>query len=508
MKRIALLAATALLAPASAAHATTTVSNVAGTLRIDSVGKETNVVELWQAGSEMRVRDTASPITPGFGCQLITPEIVACPYAGVTDIHATLGEGDDTINVGRWTFKPSILDGGPGADSLTGGPQNDRLIGGTGPDELNGGVNGVDTADYSARTNNLGIYADNGIADDGEYGEGDNVRWDVENILGGSGRDVLWGNMLNNQLEGGPGNDVLQGFSGNDILTGGPDRDSYRGDDGDDLFISDFEPDGRDTFYGGYGIDQVDYWRRNDTVVVDNDGVADDGAPGELDNVDTDVERITGGWGDDTLTGDAADNELDGNGGNDALNGLGGNDRLIGGDDDDVLNGSTGDDTLLGNRWGDSLDGADTYSGGAGTDSASYAGRPIGVRVDEDNLADDGEPGERDNVKSDVETLIGSNGADTLSGGAAANWLHGGPGNDDLSGLGGLDWLYGEAGNDNLSGGAGDDRLRGGIGNDDLFGADGVQHNDSLDAEAGIDSCVGDRNDSLISCEDSPINGN
>ena len=104
----------------------------------------------------------------------------------MTDIHATLGDGDDTISVGRWTFMPSILDGGPGADSLTGGPYNDRLIGGPGPDELNGGVNGVDTADYSARTNNLGIYADNGIADDGEYGEGDNVRWDVENIIGGS----------------------------------------------------------------------------------------------------------------------------------------------------------------------------------------------------------------------------------------------------------------------------------------------------------------------------------
>ena len=50
MKRIALLAATALLAPASAAHATTTVSNVAGTLRIDSVGKETNVIETLAAG--------------------------------------------------------------------------------------------------------------------------------------------------------------------------------------------------------------------------------------------------------------------------------------------------------------------------------------------------------------------------------------------------------------------------------------------------------------------------
>jgi hypothetical protein len=79
MKRIALLTAATLLGAPAAAHATTTVSNVAGTLRIDSVGNETvsnvagtlridsvgnetNDLELWQAGSELRVRDD-SPLT-------------------------------------------------------------------------------------------------------------------------------------------------------------------------------------------------------------------------------------------------------------------------------------------------------------------------------------------------------------------------------------------------------------------------------------------------------------
>ena len=316
---------------------------------------------------------------------------MSCPSGGVTDVHATLGEGDDTIKVGRWTFRPSILDGGPGADSLTGGPENDTLIGGTGPDELNGGVNGVDTADYSARTRTVGIYADNGIADDGEYGEGDNVRWDVENIRGGSGNDVLWGNMLDNQLYGGPGNDVLQGFSGDDIMTGAPTATpiAVTTVTTSSSAISSRTVATRSTAdtastRSSTGAATTPWWWTTTASPTTE-------RRGEQDNVDTDVEWITGGWGDDTLTGDAGDDALDGAGGNDTLNGLGGNDRLIGGDDDDVLNGSTGDDTLLGNRWGVNGDGADTYNGGTGTDSVSYAGRDYGVSVDEDNVADDGE---------------------------------------------------------------------------------------------------------------------
>ena len=80
-------------------------------------------------------------------------------------------------------------------------------------------------------------------------------------------------------------------------------------------------------------------------------------------------------------------------------------------------------------------------------------------------------------------TLIGGNGAqtltgggeeDTLRGGNARDILIGGGGNDSLSGGNGADNLSGGAGNDRLAGGDGADRLNGGLGNDRLTGGDGA----------------------------------
>jgi Ca2+-binding RTX toxin-like protein len=78
-------------------------------------------------------------------------------------------------------------------------------------------------------------------------------------------------------------------------------------------------------------------------------------------------------------------------------------------------------------------------SGLAGSDSASYATRTTGVTVDIDGVADDGNsddglPGARDNVKSDIENLTGGEGADTLTGNEQPNNLLGGLGADILRG--------------------------------------------------------------------------
>lgn len=74
-----------------------------------------------------------------------------------------------------------------------------------------------------------------------------------------------------------------------------------------------------------------------------------------------------------------------------------------------------------------------------------------------------------------IENATGGQGADTISGNAAANRLAGGEGHD---------LLYGRAGGDVLDGGAGNDRLWGEDGNDQLFGGAG---NDSLHGGAGND---------------------
>src|SRR5204862_547399 len=97
------------------------------------------------------------------------------------------------------------LSGDANANVLTGGGGNDSLDGGFGADVLTGG-GGVDTARYNARTAPVAVSLD-GVANDGEAHEGDNVS--VENVLGGSGGD---------RLTGGPGKDSMSGGGGNDTL--------------------------------------------------------------------------------------------------------------------------------------------------------------------------------------------------------------------------------------------------------------------------------------------------
>lgn len=50
----------------------------------------------------------------------------------------------------------------------------------------------------------------------------------IENAIGGSARDLLWGNDAANLLEGRGGNDVLNGFKGADILIGGAGIDFFQ----------------------------------------------------------------------------------------------------------------------------------------------------------------------------------------------------------------------------------------------------------------------------------------
>jgi serralysin len=49
----------------------------------------------------------------------------------------------------------------------------------------------------------------------------------IENAIGGSARDVLWGNEVANRLEGRGGDDVINGFEGADTLVGGSGNDLF-----------------------------------------------------------------------------------------------------------------------------------------------------------------------------------------------------------------------------------------------------------------------------------------
>ena len=164
---------------------------------------------------------------------------------------------------------------------------------------------------------------------------------------------------------------LYSGDAGNDTLTGGDGDESLWGGTGNDVL------DGRggaDLMAGQDGLDAVSYAGRVAGVTVDLASVAlgTEGQPGEHDTVPSDVERVTGGNGSDTLTGNAAPNQLDGGPGNDTVDGGSGNDSLVGGSGDDSLSGSAGDDLVDGGTGNDRIAGgmgADTLQGGAGSDS-------------------------------------------------------------------------------------------------------------------------------------------
>jgi Ca2+-binding RTX toxin-like protein len=270
----------------------------------------------------------------------------------------------------------------------------------------------------------------------------------------------------------GDGDDTLSVTAARAVtVTDGEGDDSVTGGAADDTFIA---SPGADTYAGAGGLDHVTYAGRVEPVRVTIGTVADDGAAAEGDAVGADVESLTGGAGADTLVGDASSTET--------LRGGDGGDRLDGGAGNDTLDGGAGDDSLDGGS------GADVIDGGAGVDTADYSTRSSGVVVDLDNRADDG-TGERDNVRTTIERILGGAGTDYLYGTTGAQTLAGNGGNDELRGYDGDDVLDGGLGNDRLRGAAGADTHTGGDGNDQAWGGDG---DDLLDLGTGDDVGYGE----------------
>jgi len=97
----------------------------------------------------------------------------------------------------------------------------------------------------------------------------------IENAIGGSGRDLLWGNDVANTLDGGKGNDVLRGFGGNDTLIGGDGRDSFVFDnDGSIDTVKDFVT-GVDSLdlrgVAGATSQYVSFDAKSHTLLIDTD---------------------------------------------------------------------------------------------------------------------------------------------------------------------------------------------------------------------------------------------
>lgn len=446
---VGLLATASALALAPSASAWT--AGVEGTtLVIQADPGETNRIDVDVAPSgNLIVMDDAGTVRAlDAGCTDPDEEGTAtCARTGLSDVRIDAGDLDDTVSVGEISLPVHVLGGdgndtlttGSGNDTLDGGPGNDTLDAGAGDDALLGG-DGDDT--LLGGSGNDRIDGGNGVDQiDGDLGD--------DRITGGQGGDQIDAGAGNDHVDGGPGDDQISGGDGDDILYGGDGQDRISGDDG------------QDEIHGGAGNDDLDGGAGYDRVF------GDDGH--DLLQATDGGDLLNGGAGNDVLEGDEQLNVLIGGPGGDTLNGYGGADDLQGGEGNDILDGGDGPDQLHGGDGDDRLDGglgADLISGGTGRDTVSYDESPQAVAVSLNGVADDGQPGEGDNVLDDLEIVIGSPANDTLIAGPFAVELHGGPGDDTLIGSPQADLLVGGDGNDTLDGAGGPDVLAGGDGLD------------------------------------------
>jgi hypothetical protein len=374
------------------------------TLRFDGLPGEFNSVVVSRiSDTEYQISDDA-PITPLGGCTNGDSDAstVTCTSGGFQSVVINLFDRDDSVAFSN-VIAPVVVDGGDGDDVLRGAGFGDLLIGGAGDDSFGGspendrydggpgsdayfqgsgslldegadvfvGGPGVDVASYAGGFDDdeggfspappVFVSLDN-APNDGRLNEGDNM-FDVEDVVGGGGDDVITGSPASNTLtggggrdrvDGGPGVDSVSGGTENDAVFGGADADDVLGETGDDgldggpgddnLFGGSGEDglggaagddnldggSGPDVLSGGEGSDTADYATRFASspddesfsagrVVVTLDGAGGDGFTGENDNTLADVENVTTGSGADLISGNPSANGIVTGAGNDIV---------------------------------------------------------------------------------------------------------------------------------------------------------------------------------------------
>lgn len=453
------------------------------------------------------------------------------------------GRGDDTVV------------GGDGSDTLSGGPGDDLIDGAGANREPRDGEDVVtevgvvvsvestevvgDYFDESGDTVGLTVDLAAGSAVSNQPGNANGTGTDtllnIDNVVTGSGDDVVIGDDERNiirtnggddRVDGGAGNDYIQGGDGNDTLDGGADFDIVEGGNGADLID------------GGGGGDLLEGGNGDDTLVFADDGSASmygdggndvfkfigdvlgnifvDGGSSEGETNTIDFSGLAFSIS-VTMTGDNT-GQASGSEGFEVtfsniqvLIGTPDSDRIDAAADTDgqtILAGD-GDDTVLGGQGADSIEGADgndvltgaggddTVGGGGGSDElVETTGNDM--RVD---LSTNSATGNGVDVLSDIENVTTGTGDDTLVGDSDANILRGGEGSDSLSGGAGDDILEGADGNDTLNGGAGADVIDGGSGtfDEDVFEDDSGS---DLVVDLSSGSASGNGADSLSDIED------
>jgi hypothetical protein len=125
---------------------------------------------------------------------------------------------DDVLKVRAFTYRSARLEGDAGGDKLKGGESFNVLDGGLGADIFRHqrqtfvGLD-YDGVDYSSRITPVTVTLTDGVANEGEAGENDQIDERIDEIVGEHARDTMSDD--NRRFV------VFRGKQGNDRLTGG-----------------------------------------------------------------------------------------------------------------------------------------------------------------------------------------------------------------------------------------------------------------------------------------------
>ena len=451
----------------------------------------TDWADYWNANGDVRVN---LGVAKDASVALNSASIGGVSLSGLSYGTSSGADGNDTL-IGIQGVR-----GGGGNDLLVGSSGDDWLSGSGGNDVLIGG-GGSDTASYKWATGGVQVNLGSTVLDQYAYNYGTNL-----NLAG----------QYQGSATGADGYDVLIGI---DRVVGSNYDDTLIGDANDNVF----RPlGGNDTIDGGGGSDWIVY---SEAMITANTG---NNAPTGI-TVDLSGAKDANGYISVTV---ADGNETIANAGTDKLKNI---ENITGTIYSDTLIGDSGDNTLQG------MAGNDTLMGGGGNDTADYKWSSGSVTV---TLNDNGANGSNtvqngtssgadgSDVLYSIESIRGSEFADTLTGNSGNNTIDGGAGNDTIHGGGGIDTisyrsaLSGEvvnlgdgvhqstsggggadiidgfenilgssyddtltaySGGSSIDGGAGNDTLYGGIGDDILRGGAG---NDFIDGGAGTDRAL------------------
>jgi len=344
-------------------------------------------------GGDTVDRITVIPGAPGSMSFDSSPDAELTLATEPTGTRLSTLAGNDIITLsvatGQWEG-PTVIDSGAGSDTVTGGAGSDWIHPGAGADAVTG-AGGNDRVDVDPDL------------------EADVVR-------GGGGSDELHlsalnavGAVVNPANPGGDGVyrnddyadfDLYLGSSGNDMFIAPPSGMVATGESGDDIFVP---GTGDDTFYGG-SLNFRDYAWLNDTVVFTS-------APQSVTVTPVGTHDVVSGHGNDQLFEIAT---------------------IVGSNYDDVLSSATafqlrpglGDDQLAfktgGTVYAESYpDGSDSVTTSAGHVSWDYHTRSTPLAMSADGVANDGDPGEQDNISGATGVAISGGSADDVITGVA-----------------------------------------------------------------------------------------